>query len=224
MHYVTFLGGSRVRRRGWRLLRSVVLSLTLAGVSLSAADTGNPAALNFPGQLFVQDGNLSARIVAVALWQVVEGIGKQSGARVVWLSQEREQPVSVEFTALPLPEAMRKILGGQNFILFYAWAGEETRLTQIWISSGRQGGERLVSPSPPDAPIEEQEERDNPLTTLIRIAVEDDNPAARLTAVTRLTAYAQEDLGVRNVLAQVPHGDRDPQVQEAAAEALQAAE
>jgi hypothetical protein len=62
--------------------------------------------------------------MATPLRQVMEKVSRVRGARVHWLSgQAQETLVSVEFTALPLPEALERILGETNFLFFYTAPG-----------------------------------------------------------------------------------------------------
>jgi hypothetical protein len=72
----------------------------------------------------------------------MEEMSRVSGARVRWLSdQAEEKRVSVEFTALPLPEALRRILREMNFLLFYTSTGNSVKLTEVWILSGIGGSQ-----------------------------------------------------------------------------------
>jgi hypothetical protein len=62
-------------------------------------------------------------------------LSRLSGAQVRWLNASGERPVSVDFTALPLDEALRRLLDPYNFVLLYTADGERSALTQIWISA-----------------------------------------------------------------------------------------
>jgi hypothetical protein len=65
------------------------------------------------------------------------------------------------------------------------------------------------------APVEQDND------TLIQIALLDQDPLARLDAITQLGGYAEEDQRVKMILHQVADSDSNQQVQEAAKELLQ---
>ena len=211
-----------------RWLHGILVGLVLGSVLGGAAYALGPTATSFPGKMTLQDGELAARIVAVPLRQVIEEVARLSGAQVQWLGQGGEETVSVEFPALPFSEAMRRLLGEKNFLLFYASAAEGTKLTQIWISSEGKGGWqalRTLRPVPggnttplssSDSPVHIEES----LETLIQTALYDQDPLVRLDAITQAGGYAQKDPGVKAILSHIAHTDRNPQVQEAASEVL----
>ena len=220
------------RWSGWTpslWLCGTLLSLILGSAPLHITQAFGAASGNFPGEIRLQDGKLTARIKVAPLRQVMEEISRLSGARVRWLSQGGDEPVSVEFPPLPFPEALRRILGEKNFLLFYSSSGEGPRLARIWISSkGKPGGQgvftlqpvpegRTTSPPADDLTPRVGENID----ALIQTAMHDQDPLVRLDAITQLGGYAQEDARVKAILSQVARSDSNPQVQEAAAEMLQ---
>jgi hypothetical protein len=168
----------------------------------------------------------------------MEEVSRLSGARVLWLNQDRGNPVTVEFPALPFAEALRRIVGEKNFMLFYSSVGERTKLTQIWISSRGKTGEQpvfalqpvsAVNPSSPPASDQAvqgketlgQGELDSmPLDTALQAALSDGDSSSRLRAIAHLGQYAQEDSRVEAVLSNLARSDPNPQVQEAASEVL----
>jgi hypothetical protein len=227
-------------RRRW-LCTLLLVSLTFLPVPAPAVQSPGTAAGPFPGIITFRDEQLTVRITAAPLRQVMGEISRLSGAQVRWLSQEGEDLTSVEFTALPVTDALRRLLGGRNFLLFYTATGEETKLTQIWISASGQAGNQPGLKSPPvpqrqttplpgsasapqsgEAASEERAELEAlPLETLLQIARLDQNPSVRVEAIARLAGYAQDDSRVQVILSQVAQSDSNPQVQEAAAELLQ---
>jgi hypothetical protein len=164
----------------------------------------------------VEGGQLTARIPAASLGQVLEEVSRLSGARLLWLNEEgREEKVSVEFTDLPFDEALRRIIGGKNFLLFYSSAAQGRRLTQIWISA-RKGHETLLThptepladvPSNVEPAVEEPSERDR----LLEVAVHEQNLALRLDAISNLEGFAKDDARVLGLLAHLARNDEDPQ-------------
>ncbi len=219
-----------------RWLQGILVSLVLSTGLVDAAYALGPAAAALPGQLSLQDGKLTARLIATPLRQVMEEVSRLSGARVRWLSsQAAEKPVSVGFTALPLPEALRRILGETNFLLFYAPGGEGTTLTQIWISSkGTGGGQpgfppRLATQAPLSPASDSQSENAvegqagltaMPVDVLIQTAVGAEDTSLRVEAIAQLGEYAPADPKVKEILSHLASNDSNPQVRASAAEVL----
>lgn len=211
-------------------LHGILVSLVLGSLSLRAAHAAGPADVSFPGKISLQDGKMTARIVAAPLRRVIEEVSRLSGAQARWLSLDGEEPVSVEFTDLPFSEALRRILGEKDFVLFDPSARETARLPQIWIYPRGQAGGQLVliqegGTTPPalsDAarsveppPVEQH------LDSLMHTAIHDQDTSVRLDAITQWEGYAQEDPLAETTLSQAAHSDSDPQVREAVAELLQ---
>lgn len=214
-------------------LAGLLISLALGAGPVSAAYAFDPE----PGQISLQDGKLSARFPATPLRQVMAEVSRLSGARVRWLSgHAEERPVSAEFLALSLPEALRCILGEISFLLFYTEAGESVKLTEIWISSGMGRGQ--PGPIPPPASqmkallptwdsasqgedAERQAEFDIiPVGTLIQTAVSTAKLSLRVEAIAQLGGRVQEDPKVEGILSHLASNDSNPQVRAAAAEVL----
>jgi len=204
-----------------RWLRGILVGLILSAGPVDAVYALGPAAVTSPGQIILLDGKLTAQLVAAPLRQVIEEVSRRSGAQVRWLgSQAEERLVSVEFTALPLPEALGRILGETNFLLFYTPTGGGTKLTQIWISAKGTGeGQPGLTPLP--AAVEGHAALDTlPIDTLLQTAVSIAEPSVRIEAIARLGEYAQQDPKVEGVLSHLAANDTNPQVQAAASEVL----
>jgi len=206
---------------------------------LEASLAGAVYALNLtPGRISVQDGTLSAKISAAPLEQVMAEISRLSGARVRWLNgQAEEKPVSVEFTALPTPEALRSILGERSFLLFYTPTKEGAKLTDIWIASGTASGQpgslhlptaQLRAPqstggstAQDEKAADRQAELDAmPVETLMQTAMSPVELSLRVEAITQLGGRAQKDPKVEGILSHLAANDSDPRVRAAAAEVL----
>jgi len=210
------------------------LLLTVAGSSLPlhSAEALGPPIPPFPGQLVVRDETITARIDGVPLRQVLEEVARQSGARVYWVKQSEDRAVSAAFTALPVPEALRRLLGEGNFLLFYTSAAQGARLTQMWISPGRLSEQQPLPLSssasgvkPPALPEKSSGEgrkvsASTSLWGLLRTARYDEDPSARLDAITYVASRALEDPQVINTLSLIADDDTNPQVRDAAAEVL----
>ncbi|MGH9960355.1 MAG: hypothetical protein ACREBC_25070 [Pyrinomonadaceae bacterium] len=199
--------------------------LVLGSLSVCAAYAAGPAAVSFPGKITLQDGKMTARIVAAPLRRVIEEVSKLSGAQARWLSLDGEEPVSVEFTDLPFSEALRRILGEKDFVLFDPSARKRARLPQIWIyPRGQAGGQLVGETTPPalsDTASVELPPLEKDLDSLIQTAIHEQDTSVRLDAITQLGGYAQEDPLAETTLSQVAHSDSNPQVRKAATELLQ---
>lgn len=209
-------------------LAGILLSLVLDGPAAGAASAAEPVAVNFPGKITLLDGKLTAQVISASLRQVMEEVSKLSGAQVYWLSHDDDTMVSMEFADLPFSEALRRILGEKNFAFSFTSTKTGERLLQIWVFSKRQAegqaaqtplslpqGGTPLTPSESTPPVEQNND------TLIQIALLDQDPLARLDAITQLGGYAQEDQRVKAILSQVADSDSNQQVQEAAKELLQ---
>jgi hypothetical protein len=207
-------------------LYGIRVSLVLGNLSVCAAYAAGPAAVSFPGKITLQDGKMTARIVAAPLRRVIEEVSKLSGAQARWLSLDGEEPVSVEFTDLPFSEALRRILGEKDFVLFEPSARERARLPQIWIyPRGQEGGqlavikEKETTPLPlSDAVSVELPPVEKDLDSLMHTAIYGQDTSVRLHAVKLLWGYAPEDPLAETTLSQIAYSDSDPQVREAAAD------
>ena len=235
MNRTSHIGKQSLRSSGyWRYQLLVIFLFSMQFVGVAYALEPPVAAVS--GRVALRDGKLTARLSAMPLRQVMEEVSRVSGARVQWLGGvAEERAVSVGFTALPLAEALRQILGESNFLLFYAPGGADTRLTEIWISSKKTGDghsgltSRLAGQAPPllafDAHSENAEEGQAELDpaaieTLIQTAVGTQSPAVRVEAIARLGEYLREEPKVGDVLSHLASHESDPHVQAAASEVL----
>lgn len=215
----------RVGRPAWipgRWLCEILLGLTFHVLSIAAAYAHDPGVRSFPEMITLREGKLSARIVATPLRQVIAEIRRLSGAQIRWLNEGGEELISIEFSNLPVAEALQQILAEKNFLLFYSSSDKEERLMQLWISSG--GHERGQLQPAPQVGVRDAEKQDSnlpvTLAALMQIALNDQDPAVRLEAIGHLEGYADEDPHAEALLSHLAHHDPDLQVQEAASEAL----
>src|SRR5262245_49746372 len=66
---------------------------------------------------------LTVRLTNVPVSEVIEELGRQAGAEI--RGQLRTpRDITVEFDAVPLPEALHRLLGDQNFALIYGDRGK----------------------------------------------------------------------------------------------------
>ena len=101
------------------------LQAATAALALATAFGARGAAAPFEsaGQvvLYRQDA-LTVHVVKAPLAWVVEEIGRQTGAEIRGELREQRE-VSADFEASPLPDALHRLLGQQNFALVYGRAG-----------------------------------------------------------------------------------------------------
>lgn len=79
-----------------------------------------PASIGDTPARVVQYANdaLTVRLTKAPIVEVLEEIGRQTGAEIRGQVAEARE-VSADFDAVPLPEALRRLLGAQNFALVY---------------------------------------------------------------------------------------------------------
>jgi len=69
------------------------------------------------------DDALTVRLTRAPVWEVLEEIGRQSGAEIRGEPAEAGE-ISADFEAVPIAEALDRLLGSQNFTLVYGDNGK----------------------------------------------------------------------------------------------------
>jgi hypothetical protein len=106
----------------------IVLGAMLSGKNACAADAA-PAPL-----IRYSNDTLTVRLNGVPKSDVLEELARQSGAEI--RGQVREpREVSADFESVPLPEALARLLGEQNFAVVYGKGG---RLKAVRLLGGSQ--------------------------------------------------------------------------------------
>ena len=125
-----------VRARGRRMAAGVFLAGMLTGGARAAEDA--PARVI----LYTRDA-LTVRVTGARNSEILEELSRQSGADI--RGQVREpNDVTADFDSVPLPEALARLLGEQNFALVYGKGG---RLKAIRLL----GGSEQIAGSPPSS-------------------------------------------------------------------------
>ena len=101
-------------------LQAVTAALALA-TAFGARGAAAPGESAGQVVLYRQDA-LTVHVVKAPLAWVVEEIGRQTGADIRGELREQRE-VSADFEASPLPDALHRLLGQQNFALVYGRAG-----------------------------------------------------------------------------------------------------
>jgi hypothetical protein len=129
----------------WLLVLLLMLILSIA----SAHAVENPVPPTTASHtLQLDNGLLTVQVTDTPLRTVLAEVSHLSGVEIVWGTESGERLVSVDFTALPLDEGLRRVLERYNFMFVYATNDATSRLAQIWISSAIDAAS-TPNPSPP---------------------------------------------------------------------------
>jgi len=123
----------------WRGLAAAVLAALALHPSpaLAAAEGSSPI-------VTYRRDQLSVRLDSVPLEEVLAELGRVSGAEIRGAPRE-PRDITAKFDDVPLPEALHRLLGDQNFMLRY---GERDRLRTIELFGGPQEPRNASSTSP----------------------------------------------------------------------------
>lgn len=97
--------------------RVVLVALVLAGRAVA----GDPP----PRVIQYREDKVTIRVEAVPVGEVLDELKRQSGAEIRGQAP-KERPVTTEFTAVPVKDALERLLGAQNFTLTYDAKGQLT--------------------------------------------------------------------------------------------------
>ena len=123
---------------GWSRLRLVAAALACATVLASQGR----AADGPPGRIIrYASDKLTVELSQMALGDVLQEVGRQAGADIQG-GLRTPRDVSAQFEDVPLPEALHRLLGEQNFALVY---GEGGRLRTVKLLGGPLGPPPTVS-------------------------------------------------------------------------------
>ena len=202
-----------------------------------------PAASRMTLQL--QDGALTARVSSAPLQRVLHEVSRLSGARIVWLGPREDRQVSAYFTALPVADALQRLLDPNNFLLVYDSNDDAAKLTAIWVSPSKtvvsnpqpQAPHRLTPMQQPfvsgedPAMMEDEPLMDDAgggfeqiLESYLETAARGADHDRRIESVNALGGLVDHDPRVLPLLQQLSSTESDPQVRAAASEALEGVE
>ena len=207
------------------LISLIVGNAFIPNIHALDAATGHPnRKTTFQGE------KLTASFTSTSLHQVMEEISKVSDVQIRWLDTRGEEPITVEFIALPLSQVIPRLLKDRNFVLFYSSTRTGAQLTQVWISCRKKEATHLkdysqafsqelslLTPSETDPTEGEFVSPD----TLLQTVLYDRGVAVRLEAITRLEEYAPQDPRIAAAFSHVANNDTNPEIQHAATAALQ---
>jgi hypothetical protein len=140
------------------LLSSLFVLMQAAATPGAAGQTS--AAAPQPRAVTFRDGLLSVSPAAYRLDRLVEQISQQADVAVVGMDVLDGATAAVQIDALPVDQALRRILAGHDAFFYYgAEQDQPAKLRVVWVY--RPGGGRGLEPIPPDvwASTKELEER-----------------------------------------------------------------
>ncbi|HLK12868.1 MAG TPA: hypothetical protein VKW76_15950 [Candidatus Binatia bacterium] len=134
-------------------------ALVAAGLVLAGAGRAEEQAVPAAGsaktpspRIEYRDDRLSVQVEQMPVGDLIDEIGRQSGAQIIGRPREDRQ-VTAQFRTLPLSEGLQRLLGAQNFVLRY---GDGGRLRSITLLGGPQTAHApapaQATPPPPPAP------------------------------------------------------------------------
>ena len=114
------------------------------GLVVAALLAGRNAAGDEPPERVVRYAKdaLTVRVTRVPVDEILGQLGQQSGAEIRGEVRDRHE-ITAEFEDVPLPEALHRLLGEQNFALIY---GDGGRLKTVRLLGGS------LAPPPPPSP------------------------------------------------------------------------
>ncbi len=210
-------------------MRFVVVAL----LALLAAPAG---AADIPATMRYEDGRLTVRLEGVPLDRVVEMLGSETGVEfrgelLDW------RDVTKRFDGVPLPEALDRLLGRQNFILRYGADGRPRVVELQGLSQPRpvaKAGAKQPQPNAltllkaaPPVPLSPvlrgalRVDTARP-TRLLRAALHEPDAAVRLEAGRAFLASVESNALVRAALARADPASLTPLVRSAPPERVDA--
>ena len=129
----------------WRAAAAIVL-LAAAALRPSSAPA---VAERSPPIVTYRSDQLSVRLEKVPLEDVLAELGRVSGAEIQGALRE-PRDITAQFDDVPLPEALFRLIGDQNFMLTY---GEGDRLRTIELFGGPQEPRNAGRRSPAAGPV-----------------------------------------------------------------------
>lgn len=126
-----------------RLVPALVVLVALLAAGAARADSdAQERVIRYAGD------TLTVRLAKVAVTDVLDEVGRQAGAEIRG-TVRTPRDVSVEFDAVPISDALHRLLGDQNFALVY---GHEGQLKSVRLLGGPLNGS--VARPPPNPAME----------------------------------------------------------------------
>jgi hypothetical protein len=172
----------------------------------AAADSGATAPEN---AVTYKSDKVTAHVKDMAADAFVAEIAKQAGAKVTG-TVETATPVTVDWTAIPLKEALEHVLGTQNFTLTYA---EDGALRAIQLRGVQQDGQPVAAAT--EAPADEEDFKKRPEYKIFK-AFDGQGQVPVEGAIAKKLGKSESPW---DLLTNTAIGDDDPEVRRTAVEA-----
>lgn len=200
------------------------------GGPASAATDGPPRVIEY-----AQDA-LTVRLTSVPIGEVLDELGQQAGAAIQG-GVRAPRDVSIEFDRVPLPQALHRLLGDQNFTLVY---GEGGRLRAVKLLGGPQAARAAPPPAagaagPPADPqaavanlmsmvaahaavpvggrlAEALKTEQTSVQQLVDASLRNEDPVVRAAAVRRTLAVLEAEPDLRSAVLNTLKGMEDADV------------
>jgi hypothetical protein len=126
-------------------MRRVTPAALVLGLAIAGFATADERVIKY------ENDTLTVRLTKVPLSEVLDDVAHQSGAEV---HGELRAPheVSAEFDAVPLPEALHRLLGDQNFALVYGMGGKLRVVKLLGAQSGTVSVAAVAAAPPTTVP------------------------------------------------------------------------
>jgi hypothetical protein len=124
--------------------RVAVCRRAAGALALVAAFAGHAAENPSDRVIRYDQDALTVRLVGVPVLEVLTEIGRQSGAEIRGVTSE-SRDVTASFEAVPLPQALSRLLGDQNYALIYGSGGKLRTLRLL----GGSGDAVVLTAAPP---------------------------------------------------------------------------
>jgi hypothetical protein len=162
-------------------------ALLIVGCPLARA-TGMPE----PSLLRYRDERLTVRLDRVPLDEVLELFARETGAEIHGEAADLRE-VTKRFDSVPLPEALHRLLGAQNFVMRY---GGDGRLLAVDLLDAPQPARKLQKAAPSPLLVYRLFTTHRPVTVTGRLATAVGTPNARLPQLLDV-ALQNGDAGTR---------------------------
>jgi HEAT repeats len=200
---------STYRRRAsaaWPTRRGLPLGLFAVLVGMAGAATA--AAEERPFSLTVVEGRLSLEAHEAPLQELLDEVSERSGIRIrLDEPDQTQEPVTLELTAVPLEEALRRLLREKSFVLVYSPAA----LAEARVYGRRRAPAQDPTPGPADIGARpEGEPNDGSSVAGLRTqALTSRDPAERARALEGLAANADQP-AARDAVVEVLERESEP--------------
>jgi hypothetical protein len=95
-----------------------------------------------------RDGKISANMPSTTLYEAMKEFSRVTGIEVIWRPEEIRKPVELAFSGYSVEEAIKSLLSGESYLLFYSSTNrEQNNIVRIQIVGHRKAGETSVAPA-----------------------------------------------------------------------------